>query len=355
MVQAPEARRRLPKQSGSDHVDWGNIRVAHLDTGYSEHPCFGDWTEGTTWLRPAEGLNVREPGRPPKDPLNYEGNPGHGTRTASILCGEAVPVPGQPSPGEISVAPRLPVIPCRVVNSVVLRPEHNREAVAAGIRHAVVRRCQVVSISLGIPFMTPFTTGGMGHAVDEAYESGIIIVAAGGQVIDSVCYPAKYNRTIGVGGVTSARRVWFNYKAGKDMISVWAPAADVVHADSLAPVGITTIPPLEGADPGSSSLSPGSHSGKYQKGEGTSYATVHVAAAAAMWLVARGADIAHGYSEPWQRIEAFRHLLRQTAQPLVGARPGGATGILDIAALLRAELPAAGSLARAPADRHKWA
>ena len=95
-----------------------------------------------------------------------------------MLCGEAVPVPGAPPPvGEIGVAPRLPVIPCRVVNSVVLTPERNREAVAAAIRHAITRKCQVVSMSLGIPFMPFFATGGMGHVVDEAYEAGMILVA----------------------------------------------------------------------------------------------------------------------------------------------------------------------------------
>lgn len=30
--------------------------------------------------------------------------------------------------------------------------------------------------------------------------------------------------------------------------------------------------------------------------------------------VARGADIAATYPEPWQRVEAFRQLLRETAQ-----------------------------------------
>jgi Subtilase family len=120
------------------------------------------------------------------------------------------------------VAPRLPVVPCRIVNRVVLTPERNREAVAAGIAHARGKACQVISISLGIPFFPPNATGGMGRAVDRAYEDGVIVVAAGGQVVDSVTYPAKYGRTIGVGGVTWQRRIWFNYTAGRQMIDVWA-------------------------------------------------------------------------------------------------------------------------------------
>jgi subtilisin family serine protease len=354
LVRSREARALLPTHPGSPHVAWGNIRVAHLDTGYTEHPAFGDWTAGTQWLQPAEGLNRREPGTAPRDSLTYEGNPGHGTRTCSVLCGDAVPVPGTPLPtGELGVAPRLPVVPCRIVNSVVLTPEYNREAVAAGIRHAITRRCQVVSMSLGIPFMPFFATGGMGHAVDEAYEAGLILVAAGGQVVDSVCYPAKYSRTIGVGGVTPARRIWFRYRVGGEMIDVWAPAADVQRADPLATEGAVAVRPVEGADPGMSGLSSESSSGGYGSGAGTSYATVHVAAAAAMWLVARGAEIAAGYPQPWQRIEAFRLLLQATAIPLVGPQLENGTGILNIEALLRAPLPAAGSLRKAPEDKHK--
>lgn len=355
IVRSREARALLPKQPGSQLVAWGNLRVAHLDTGYTEHPAFGEWASGASWLRPAEGINRREPGAAPLDPLTYEGSPGHGTRTCSVLCGEAVPVPGTPAPvGEIGVAPRLPVIPCRVVNSVALTPERNREAVAAAIRHAITRKCQVVSMSLGVPFMPFFATGGMGHAVDEAYEAGMILVAAGGQIVDSVCYPAKYNRTIGVGGVTAAQRIWFKYAAGKEMIDVWAPAADVPRADPLAAPGTVPLRPVEGADPGMSALSSESSSGGYAKGAGTSYATAHVAGAAAMWLLARGADIAAAYGEPWQRVEAFRQLLRATAQPIVGPQPGNGTGILDIEALVRAELPAAGGLRKAVEDRNKF-
>ncbi len=153
----------------------------------------------------------------------------------------------------------------------------------------------MISISLGIPTFLPTMTGGMGRAVDRAYEEGVIIAAAGGQIIDSVTYPGKYWRTIGVGGVTSERRIWFDYRDGRDMIDVWAPAARVLRADSVAGPGQVAMQPIEGADPGASALSSGSHSGSYGSGDGTSYATVHVAAAAAMWLRHRGDDIAHAY------------------------------------------------------------
>jgi subtilisin family serine protease len=339
-------------------VDWADIRVAHLDTGFTRHPAFGFRPGETSWLLPAHGLNLLATGEP-RDTLDYEGNPGHGTRTCSILCGEAVPLPGQgPIGSEVGVAPRLPVVPCRIVRSVVLTGEDKRRAVGDGIRHAIATGCQVVSISLGTPAFPFWAKGGMGSAVDAAYEAGIIIVAAGGQIVDRLCYPAKFNRTIGVGGVTHQGRIWFEYGAGNPWLDVWAPAKDVLRVDSLAPAGSSTVPPVEGADPGipvlSSSTGSSAHSGKSGPGTGTSYATVHVAAAAAMWLRAHGADIAASYGAPWQRVEAFRQLLRTTGGQVAGKQPGkGPTRILDIEALIKASLPPAATLAKAEEDNNK--
>jgi subtilisin family serine protease len=317
---------------------------------------FGDWTTGNVWIRSVDGLNLREGGSDAHDPLDYEGNPGHGTRTCSIVCGDAQPLPNGEAPeSEIGVAPRLPIVPCRIVNRVVLTPERNREAVADGIKHARAKGCQAISISLGTPFFPPGMTGGMGRAVDRGYEDGAIIVAAGGQVIDSVTYPGKYWRTIGVGGVTWQRRIWFEYEAGKDMIDVWAPAEGVLHADSIAPEGKAVAPPIEADDPGAFSLSPSSHSGDYGKSDGTSYATAHVAAAAAMWLLLRGDAINRTYGEAWQQVEAFRRLLRTTAGPINGAPPANGTGVLDIEKLLLADLPPAGGLRQAPPGKDEWA
>ena len=86
MVRARQARRHLPKLGGSTElIDWGEIEVGHLDTGYTEHEAFGDWTNGAVWLRVDAGLNLREPNQKPLDPLNYEGNPGHSTRRPGLI------------------------------------------------------------------------------------------------------------------------------------------------------------------------------------------------------------------------------------------------------------------------------
>lgn len=346
------------RSGGEGPIDWGDVRVGHIDTGYTRHPIFGDWDGNRSWLRPDLGADLVDGAADPLDPLDYEGNPGHGTRTASVICGDARRLdPGAPS--EVGVAPGLPVVPFRVVESVVLRSERRRRAVAEGIDKAVAAGCGVISISLGIPTFLAGTTGGMGRAVDRAYEAGVIVVAAGGQVVDRVTYPGKYNRTIGCGGVTWQRRIWFEYAEGQELIDVWAPAEDVPVAPPHVAPGVAAQPPVEGDDPGSFELfmahSGGSSDSLAPKtSKGTSYATTHVAAAAAMWLRLRGADLDDAYAEPWRRVEAFRTLLRhRNMQTLHGQSPRLAARVLTIDRLLDTTLPDGATLQKALSDEDK--
>lgn len=362
MVFAREARALMPKRA-DEAIDWGDLKVGHIDTGYTRHPIFGDWDAGTRWLRADLGANLLDGTDDPLDPLDYEGNPGHGTSTASVICGDARRLDPDAAT-EVGVAPGLPVVPFRCVNSVVLIRERHRERVALGIDRAIAAGCRVISISLGVPFFTSDATGGLGRAVDRAYQQGVIIAAAGGQVIDRVTYPGKYNRTIGCGGVTWQRRIWFAYAQGQEMIDVWAPAESVPIASRHVAPGVTALPPVEGDDPGSFDIDSGSSSDSGSSGslsafmpktsKGTSYATAHVAAAAAMWLRLRGADIEARYDAPWQRVEAFRRLLKhRNMQALHGQSTRDGARVLTIDRLLDTALPAAGELVMATEDANK--
>jgi len=83
----------------------------------------------------------------------------------------------------------------------------------------------------------------------------------------------------------------------------------------------------------------------YDVSSGTSFASAMVSAAAALWLLHRGAAIAARYAQPWQRVEAFTQLVRSTTRQPSGWQPQPfGTGILDVEALLKAPLPAAASL-----------
>lgn len=336
LVKAPAALDLLPKTAGGG-IDWGDIELCHLDTGYTDHPVFRDPLSGETWLRPEEGKNFIE-GGPPLDPLESERRRGksfgHGTRTASVICG-GVDVRADASRLAIGVAPGLPLVPCRVVNWVVLHTIRSRQRVAEGIRHAIDHGCQVVSMSLG----TPFWSDDLNQAVFAAYHHGIIMVAAAGQEIDRVTFPARLSRTIACAAVSEDRRpwrqqFWRDHPHEMALVDVWAPGDEV-------PVATLPIEAVEDPSSLSGSLESSSNS---SASKGSSYATAHVAAAAAIWLRHREAEIRATYPKPWQRVEAFRTLLKKSKGHLSGLRPANGSGMLDIEKLLRTKLPPAETL-----------
>lgn len=326
MVKGREAQDLLPRDPNNpDAIDWGDVEVAQIDTGCTQHEAFGPWTNNQSpVLNVDDGVNLCERGHPPFDPLNYDGTAGHGTRIQSVICAR---LPGT----YFGVAPGVPTIPYRAINHVVITSKSARKRIAEAIRHAVdINACEVISLSVGTPLLSLFGQRQMGSAVDYAYKNGVIVVGAGGQIIDRVTYPGKFSRTIGVGGVSEDRSVWFEYEQGmaRRSIDIWAPADDIHRANSKLGNGNSLI-------------------GNYGVGDGTSYATAHVACAAAMWLTFHRNTLDNAYPKPWQRIEAFRRLLAETSTDVAGDYwPDTSKGILNIEALLNAALPAKSDLVR---------
>ncbi len=316
-IKQPDSLAQLPKRANGK-VDWGNVKVAHLDTGYTENPAFGRWRNGRNAIVRAElGRDFLQPRRQsPLDPLNDVGfmPPGHGTRSGSALSADGA--------GVVGIAPGLPLIPFRVTDSSLVTSDVNR-AIGRAITHVVENRlAPVINISLGFPLLDE---ADMGKAVDLAYESGVIVVAAAGQEINRVSYPGKHRRTIGVAGIekTGRRRPRFKpyYKYNRyGRVSVWAPGKPIRRAN------VVQEPPRD------------------QFGDGTTYSTVHVTAAACIWLRKHGSRINELYmrkrNERWKRVEAFRRLLATAGRPLPFRPLEGNKAIgLDIGRLLRADLP----------------
>ena len=337
MINAPQAWALF--EGGVARKPWRAVRVAHLDTGYTEHPVYGDWTDHrNATLRPHEGINYvdQDSGEDggtlrstsaPLDPLTPSGQPGHGTRTCSVLAGE---VPGKFS----GVAPGVTVVPYRVTSHVVIDSVLGEGALEKAIIHAVEHNnCDIISISLGDPC---FPKESVGKAIDKAYEAGVIVAAAAGNITSEVTYPGRFSRAVTAGGVTANRVPWTGGSRGKQ-VDVSAPAENVSRANAIG------IEDPGGPTPGPEERRDGQirYVPKYiygHDGDGTSYATVHVAGAAALWL-AYHVDKLDRYPG-WKRVEAFRKLVKATAQ-----RPDGwqgalfGAGILDIEALLKAPLP----------------
>jgi len=239
------------------------------------------------------------------------------------------------------VIPGLPLRSLRVSDGSLLQGDRPA-AVARAIRHVVqpagrAPLAPVINISLG-------RRSGhkeMGEAVDAAYEKGIIIVAAAGQVTHSVVFPARYERCIAVAGIEKRPGRTFGVYAPYDdeddgyaYVDVWAPARGFPRATLSSPVADN--PP------------PASYVyGFHDPADGTTYAATHVSAAAALWLAFHGAALEARYAQPWMRIEAFRRLLLthnpvsvfpvQVTREL--RRRGNRAFPLKMLALLKAPLP----------------
>ena len=296
-------------------VAWRGLRVAHLDTGYTEHPALGFANGKSPWVKPELGRDFFDNRQSPKDPLvtTHWQPAGHGTRTMSVLNADVAATFDMPA--MLGLAPRVPTIPYRVNDDSLI---FGRSVVAIGraISHAMENGCQLVTISLGFPVVEQ---GDMGAAIDRAYDAGVIVVAACGQMTDKVCYPAKHRRVIGVGGFTRRGRIYWKYER-YSRVDIFAPADPVFRASTERPGQYT-----------------------FGSGDGTSFAVPHVTATAAMWLTLRGREINalyKGKDNAWMKVEAFRKLLRDTqARPTFKQPPDCLAGMLDARKLIQADLP----------------
>lgn len=314
-VRAPQAWALL---GGPQGIAWGDTRIAQIDTGYVPHAVFGFGTAGGSWIDTADaqtdmpagfGDNPSQPVEPGHgiDPLTGF-NAGHGSRIGATISGCA---PGAPGGAYFGIAPRVPHLPRRITDMVVI--DHAQREFARALTAAVAWGAGAVNCSLGM--VTPFFFPEIKQAVNAAYEAGVILICAAGNYVDPVLAPAKWPRTVAVGGVTAADLPWSGSSFGPE-VDFSAPAADLRRAE-----------PTTG--------------GYGNGGDGTSYATAITTGAAALWLTYRRADIAAAYgAERWKIPEAFRVLARGTARQPQGWQTGShGDGILDIEALLTAELP----------------
>lgn len=321
-VRAPAAWQLL---GGPDAIAWGDTVVGQIDTGYTPHPVFGfpaapwvDVVQARTFMPPpppGEGsMFADELGGGQDNLIGVNG--GHGTRIGATICGHA---PNAPGGAYYGVAPKVPLVPLRITDVVLIT--HAQRQFAEAVDYAVnTVGATVLNVSLGV--FAGVVVNEMKRAVNRAYDAGVIMVCAAGNHVNSVVAPARLGRTVAVGGITRGDAPWSGSSFGPE-VDLSGPATELRRA----------------------STEPGHQFGYGPGGDGTSYATAMTTGAAALWLTHRRADIAQAYAQPWQRVAAFTQLLRATARVPAVWNPGAfGSGVLDIAALLAAPLPAAGSL-----------
>lgn len=268
------------RDRAGDPGDGRRVRVAHLDTGYDpRHVTLPRFLRVDLGFNFAGGhpSDTTDPGR------HFPGtNPGHGMGTLALLAG-----------GPYGGAPFSEVVPVRIADSVV---HFATSAMAHGIDYAVRQGCQVLSVSMGgLPARS------WAAAVNRAYEAGVVMFAAAGNRFGPAppwmtVYPARFNRVVGVCGVTADGTPYHRAGVHRHMQGCFGPPAKMNTAiAAFTPNMPWAMLGCEGA---------------VGFGAGTSSATPQAAAAAALWLQA--ADIPAG-ADGWRRVEAVRHALFSTA------------------------------------------
>jgi hypothetical protein len=283
------------------------IIIAQPDTGVSEHIELADTTFDFT-----KTLNLIEGGKKPTDPLSSSmSNPGHGTGTGSVVAsGEGGKVKG--------AAPKATLVPIRCINDVKI---FNGIPVAKAVDHAVKVGAHVISMSLGGPWSFPLR-----QAIKRAIAKDVILVAAAGNCIGLVVWPAAYPEMIAVGGTNVRDKMWKGSSFG-NAVDFAAPAEKVWKAVRTAPTMATNL--IEG-------------------GQGTSFATALTAGIAALWLGHHGRDkvIKEARVRGISVQELFRTAAQQTARKPAGFPSGLGAGVINAEALLA--LPLAGIASAAP-------
>ncbi len=323
--------------------------IAHIDAGLAPHKGLGyDGARPPQNIRFDLGANTFDPDLidGPFSPLTKTPGlvatvtevPDHGVKTLSIILG-----PG----GEFTgVAPGATIVPFRVSNGPLFRqgrgPIMGERATASLGRALDLARAlpqvRVVTISMGNPntlgpfdallFAAGFRPGFSAiarKAVSAAYEGGVIVVCAAGQIINSVIFPARLPRAIAVGGFDREGLTYSHYPRqgylDAQLVDVWAQAERLNRANYLRD-GTESFGDAGGTgDP-----------------SGTSYAAPQVAAAAALWVERHHDDIEDkAGQERWRIVEMFRAALhastRETRAWVSGDQPRKIRP-LDIPALL---------------------
>ena len=279
------------------------VVIAQPDTGVVAHAELDGVVRVGGW-------DVLDHDPDPTDPLDGL-NPGHGTGTASVVVSpESRVVAGS--------APAASHMPIRTVTTVV---QVTQVAVAEAIGHAVDSGAHVITMSLGgLPAAV------LERAVRRAVAADVIVLAAAGNCVRTVVWPARYAECVAVAGTNAADGMWRGTCRGP-AVDIAAPGQNVLKAEVASGTAVG-------------------------QGQGTSYAVALIAGVAALWLAHHGrADLlaaARARGETLQ--DMFLRLLQATARRPAGWDSGEmGAGIADARALLAADLDA--GRARGPPRR----
>lgn len=250
------------------------VKVGVIDTGVDfSHPDLRHSLE--------RGINLLHRMSLPQD------DNGHGTHISGTIAA------ANELQGMIGVAPRSTIYPVKAF-------DHNGTAyvsdIILGIEWCVRNQMDVVNMSFGMKTRSKALL----NAVNNAYRSGVLIVASSGNDgrIGDIDYPARYNQTIAVGAINQASRIAkFTNRSG--LIDIYAPGDRVVSAWLR---------------------------GKHREMSGTSMATSHVTGAIALLLSVK----------PGLTPAQIKAVVKNSAKPLQHGKAPRMAGELSVMRMIKA-------------------
>ena len=292
------------------------VSVAHLDTGWTTHVDLDqknfDHSRAKDFISPKGNA---------EDPVDYSGNPGHGTRTGSVIMSRGdvtnTTPPGTLGLGQVTgVAREITYVPIRCIKRVIIFSSD----ISSAVGYATACSCDVISMSLGGRPMKALRL-----AVQDAVSNDLLVVCAAGNWSWKVVWPARYSESLAVAANDWSSDPWIG-SARERRIDITAPGKDVWKAEP-DPAGIAV-----------------------SRGDGTSYATANLAGVAALWLAFHGKRhlqaIARAANTTLQEI--FRNSAKSTARvPSGWDTTNFGAGIVDAERLLSAA-PTTTFIARGP-------
>lgn len=150
---------------------------------------------------------------------SYTDDNGHGTHVAGIIGATHNTI------GTAGVASGANLFAVKVLNST---GSGYLSDILLGIDWAVQNKMDIINLSLGLD--QPSTA--LEASVNNAYQKGIIVVAASGNSgssanVDTVAYPAKYESVIAVGATDQANKI-APFSSTGNAVEVTAPGANIL-------------------------------------------------------------------------------------------------------------------------------
>jgi len=250
------------------------VKVGVIDTGVDfGHPDLRHSLE--------RGINLLHRFALPQD------DNGHGTHISGTIAA------ANELQGIIGVAPRSTIYPVKAF-------DYNGTAfvsdIILGIEWCVRNRMNIVNMSFGMQTKSKALL----DAVNNAYRSGVLIVASSGNdgQIGHIDYPARYKNTIAVGATNELNRI-AKFTNRSSFIDIYAPGERIVSAWPR---------------------------GKHREMSGTSMATSHVTGAIALLLALK----------PGLSPAQIKAIIKSSAKPLRNSKAPQSTGELNVMRMIKA-------------------